>query len=130
MAEGITVSSSVPLPKGYGFLPKGSVYRTIHGQRLTREAGETLFIVLHPKTKLRIGIRIPSRILREVQRQDALTKAARLAATHRRDENIERQARDVLRKLYPKIPSSVLEQCLHRAFKKRAGRIGRCVSPP
>ncbi|KAF2492333.1 hypothetical protein BU16DRAFT_467277 [Lophium mytilinum] len=128
MAEGITVLSSEPLPKGYRFLPKGSIYRTVLGQRLTREAGRPLFIVLHPKTKARIGIRIPSNILREVQRQDTLTKAARLAATHRRDENLERQARDVLRKLYPKIPSSAMEQCLHRAFKKRAGRIGRCFT--
>ncbi|OCK81563.1 hypothetical protein K432DRAFT_381205 [Lepidopterella palustris CBS 459.81] len=125
MSDEVSVSSKAPMPRGYAFLPKGSMYRTLHARRLTRATKKTLFIVFDPKSKTRLGLRVPLTIIHEVERLDHSTKAARLSATNKRDATLLSQARGELRKRYPSMPPADMEQCLKQAFRKASGRVGR-----
>lgn len=126
----ITVSPSSPLPKGYAFLPKGVQYKTLHGRKMTHEAGKPLYVVQDPKSKKALGIRIPKSIFFQVQELARETLATRRAATEKRDATLVRQAAAELEKQFPKIPEAEEEAILKHGFRKYSGRVGRTSQMP
>ncbi|KAH7396099.1 hypothetical protein BKA66DRAFT_258320 [Pyrenochaeta sp. MPI-SDFR-AT-0127] len=103
MIREITVSSNTPMPKGYGFLPKGIRYKTLHGRKLTHEAGKLVYVVVDQKKQV---------------------------ATEKRDSaDIAKAATEIVNQ-FPKIPSKQKDLVLKHGFKKFSGRVGRTKSVP
>jgi hypothetical protein len=128
MFHEITVSPSTPVPKGYGFLPKGIRYKTLHCRKLTREAGLTLYVVVDKKTQT--GLRVPKAILSQVHAQANETLSTRRATSQKRDgADIAKAAAD-LDVQFPKMPKSEKELALKHGFKKHSGRVGRTAQIP
>lgn len=128
MIREITVSANTPMPKGYGFLPKGIRYKTLHGRKLTHEAGKILYIVIDKKKQ--VGLRVPTPILHQVHRQAKQTLPARLAATEKRDTADIAKAASELVNQFPEIPEKEKKLVLKHGFKKFSGRVGRTNSIP
>lgn len=116
------------MPKGYGFLPKGIRYKTLHGRKLTHEAGKILYIVIDKKKQ--VGLRVPTPILHQVHRQAKQTLPARLAATEKRDTADIAKAASELVNQFPEIPEKEKKLVLKHGFKKFSGRVGRTNSIP
>jgi hypothetical protein len=128
MFHEITVTPSAPIPQGYGFLPKGIRYKTLHCRKLTKEAGLTLYVVVDKKTQS--GLRVPKFVLSQVHAQANETLSTRRAATQKRDAaDIARAAAD-LDVQFPKMPKSEKELVLKHGFKKHSGRVGRTAQIP
>lgn len=125
----LTVRSSAPLPKGYGFLPKGIRYKTLHCRKLTHDAGKILYIVVDAK-KHQLGIRVPTSILHQVHRQAKETLSARRAAVEKRDVSFLESVATELETQFPEIPEKEKTLALKHGFKKHSGRVGRSGTIP
>ncbi|KAF1363726.1 hypothetical protein EJ07DRAFT_101976 [Lizonia empirigonia] len=125
----VTVCSSKPMPKDYGFLPKGIRYKTLHCRKLTHEAGKTLYIVVDAKRR-QLGLRVPSSILHQVHRQAKETLSARRAATAKRDASSIEAATAEIEEQFPEIPEKERLLVLKHGFKKHSGRVGRTGQLP
>lgn len=128
MPSEITVSASTPMPKAYGFLPKGNRYKTLHCRKLTHEAARPLYIVFEKKKQ--IGLRAPLAILHKVHTQAKQTLQTRRAATNKRDATDIAKATAEIEQQFPKMPQSEKETVLRHGFKKHSGRVGRTNSIP
>jgi hypothetical protein len=126
MLQENTVSSSTPMLKTYGFLPKGDRYKTLHCRKLTHEAGSPLYIVVVKKKQ--IGLRIPLKILDHVHAQAKQKLSTRRAATSVRDANDIAKACAEIDSQFPKIPIKEKEAVLNHGFKKHSGTVGRTSS--
>ncbi|KAG9193455.1 hypothetical protein G6011_03490 [Alternaria panax] len=129
MRREIEVTSRTPMPKAYGFLPKGDRYKTLHCRKLTHENGRPLYIVLNDK-KQTTGIRIPLNVLHKVHDQAKDTLSTRRAATVQRDAADIAKAAAEVDVQFPKIPAAAKETVLRHGFKKNSGRVGRTSSIP
>jgi hypothetical protein len=126
MYREVTVAPTAPMPKGYAFLRKGIAYKTLHCRKLTREAGEVLYVVVDNKTTL--GLRAPSSVVSQVHQKANATLATRSAAIQKRDSaDIAKAATEVLAQ-FRKIPAAEKELVLKHGFKKHSGRVGRTSS--
>lgn len=125
----VTVRSGAPMPKGYGFLPKGIRYKTLHCRKLTRAARNTLYIVVDAK-KRQLGIRVPLGILHQVHRQAKDTLSDRRAAVGKRDAMFFKSVADELEAQFPRIPEKEKSLALTHGFRKHSGRVGRTGSIP
>ncbi|KAF3009492.1 hypothetical protein E8E13_003349 [Curvularia kusanoi] len=123
------VSADEPMPKGYGLLPKGIPYKTLHCRKLTHAAGKTLYIVIDAQ-KRQLGLRAPKYILREVRQQAKDTLSARRAAVQKRDQSALRAAAGELEKQFPKLPKEEKSMILDHGFRKYSGRVGRTGTLP
>lgn len=117
------------MPKGYGFLPKGIRYKTLHCRKLTRGVGKTLYIVVDAK-KRQLGLRVPSFILHQVHRQAKETLSARRAAVEKRDTTFIEAAANELGEQFSKIPEQEKTLVLKHGFRKHSGRVGRTGTIP
>jgi hypothetical protein len=117
------VDVRAPMPKSYGFLRKGDVYKTGLCRRMTHSAHKPLFVV--QDNGVTIGLRAPRWILSEVFKEARATEDSRRAAVQRRDDATRRQFDDAIAKLYPHSPVEDREKILRRALKKKSGRVGR-----
>ncbi|KAI4628188.1 hypothetical protein J4E80_002326 [Alternaria sp. BMP 0032] len=129
MRQEITVTHQSPVPKSYGFLPKGDRYKTLHCRKLTHEAGRPLYIVLDDQ-KRTTGIRIPLHVLHKVNKLSKETLSTRRAATTKRDATDIANAAAEIDTQFPKIPASEKQAVLKHGFKKHSGRVGRTTSIP
>ena len=125
----VTVCSDVSMPKGYGFLPKGTRYKTLHCRKLTHEAGKTLYVVVDAK-KRQLGLRAPRFILNKVHEKAKETLPARRAAVQKRDLSVIEAAANELEKQFPKLPKEETTLVLKHGFKKYSGRVGRTSTIP
>ena len=125
----VTVCSDVAVPKGYGFLPKGISYKTLHCRKLTHEAGKTLYVVVDAK-KRQLGLRAPRFILNKVHEQAKESLPARRAAVQRRDLSAIGAAANELEKQFPKLPEKEKTLVLKHGFRKHSGRVGRTSTIP
>ncbi|KAJ8110570.1 hypothetical protein OPT61_g6620 [Boeremia exigua] len=125
----MTVSSSTPMPKGYGFLPKGIRYKTLHSRKLTHNAGKTLYVVVDDK-KRQIGLRVPISILHQVHRQAKETLPDRRAAVEKRDASFIDSAATGIEEQFPDIPEKEKQHVLKHGFRKHSGRVGRTGTIP
>lgn len=125
----ITVSSSTPTPKGYGFLPKGIRYKTLHCRKLTHDADKTLYVVVDAK-KQQLGLRVPTFILHQVHRQAKETLPARRAAVEKRDAATLDAAATELEDQLPEMPEKEKALVLKHGFRKHSGRVGRSGTIP
>lgn len=123
-AKEVTVCSNVSMPRGYGFLPKGIQYKTLHCRKLTREAGKTLYVVVDAK-KRHLGLRAPKLILQKVHEQARKTLEARRSAVQQRDLSFVEAAAKELDVQFPKLPDKEKTFVLKHSFKKYSGRVGR-----
>lgn len=112
------------MPKGYGFLPKGIRYKTMHCRRLTHDAGKTLYVVVDSK-KRQLGLRAPNFILDQVHRQAKETLPARRAAVEKRDTSLFEAAVTELDRQFPNLPEKEKTLILRHGFRKHSGRVGR-----
>ncbi|USP73060.1 hypothetical protein yc1106_00334 [Curvularia clavata] len=128
MPSEITVSASAPMPKAYGFLPKGNRYKTLHCRKLTHEAARPLYIVFEKKKQ--IGLRAPLEILHKVHKQAKETLSTRRAATNKRDAIDIAKATAGVEEQFPKMPKNEKEIVIRHGFKKYSGRVGRTNSIP
>jgi hypothetical protein len=112
-----------PMPKGYGFLRKGDVYKTGLCRRMTHSARKPLFVV--QDNGVTVGLRAPRWIMSEVFKEARATEDSRRAAVQRRDDATRRQFDDAITRLYPHSPAEDREKILRRALKKKSGRVGR-----
>jgi hypothetical protein len=122
----VTVASKTPIPKGYGFLPKGIAYKTLHCRKITREADKVLYVVVDNKKTL--GLRAPSSIISQVHQRANATLATRRAAVQKRDSGEISKASAELLVQFRKIPAAEKELVLKHGFKKHSGRVGRTAS--
>jgi hypothetical protein len=128
MQQEVTVTSSTPMPKGYGYLPRGIAYKTLHCRKLTREAAKVLYVVVDNKKTL--GLRAPSSIISQVHQKANATLSTRRAAVQKRDSaDISRASAELLAQ-FRKIPATEKELVLKHGFKKHSGRVGRTASIP
>lgn len=118
------VRSSAPLPNGYGFLPKGIRYKTLHCRKLTHNAGKRLYVVVDAKNR-QIGIRVPIVILHQVHRQAKETSLARRATVEKRDASLLGCAATELDKQFPEMPAEEKVLIIRHSFKKHSRRVGR-----
>jgi hypothetical protein len=126
MYREVTVAPTTLMPKGYVFLRKGIGYKTLHCRKLTREAGEVLYVVVDKKTTL--GLRAPSSIISRVHQKANATLAKRIAAVQKRDSaDIAKASTEVIAQ-FRKIPAAEKELVLKHGFKKHSGRVGRTSS--
>lgn len=125
----VTVALSAPMPKDYGFLPKGIRYKTLHCRKLTHDTGKTLYIV-KDANKRQLGLRVPNFILHRVHRQAKETLPARRAAVGKRDAATIDAAATELEEQFPKIPEEEKLLVLKHGFKKHSGRVGRTATMP
>ncbi|KAJ5088479.1 hypothetical protein N7456_012095 [Penicillium angulare] len=135
-----------PMPEGYVFVPKGSVYITRHCRSNTKESKKVVFVVYvsripqslrYPLSKYNInieqdkaakrtlGIRVPKEIHENVSELEAQTSQKRSDAVDARDSKIISRARDLLLEEFPLMPRDSLEVILDHAFLKGSGRVGR-----
>lgn len=128
MPSEITVSASTPMPKAYGFLPKGNCYKTLHCRKLTREAARPLYIVFEKKKQ--VGLRAPLEILHKVHKQAKETLSTRRAATNKRDATDIAKATAEIEDQFPKMPSNEKATVIRHGFEKHSGRVGRTSSIP
>ncbi|EUC46219.1 hypothetical protein COCMIDRAFT_93494 [Bipolaris oryzae ATCC 44560] len=128
MPSEISVSVDTPMPKAYGFLPKGNRYKTLHCRKLTHNAARPLYIVFEKKKQ--IGLRAPLAILHTVHKQAKQTLPTRRAATNRRDATDIAKASAEVEKQFPQMPRGEHETVLKHGFKKHSGRVGRTNSIP
>jgi hypothetical protein len=92
------------MPKGYGYLPKGIAYKTLHCRKLTREAAKVLYVVVDNKKTL--GLRAPSSIISQVYQKANATLSTRRAAVQKRDSaDISRASAELLAQ-FRKIPAT------------------------
>ena len=117
------------MPKGYGFLPKGIRYKTIHCRKLTEEARKPLYVVIDAK-KTQLGLRVPISILHQVHRQAKETLPTRRAMTKKRDAKFIDAAAAELEERFPEIPEKEKILVLKHAFRKHSGRVGRTGQIP
>ena len=125
----VTVCSVTPMPKGYGFLPKGIRYKTLHCRKLTRDAGKAIYVVVDAKKKP-LGIRVPNFILHSVHKQAKDTLPARRAATDKRDAALITTVTAELEEQFPEMPEKERVLVLQHGFKKHSGRVGRTGTIP
>jgi|SRR5690242_3507289 len=125
----VTVRSSAPVPEGYGFLPKGIRYKTLHCRKLTHDAGKILYVVVDAK-KQQLGIRVPTSILHQVHRQAKDTLSARRAAVGKRDVSFIESVTTELETQFPEMPEKDRVLALKHGFKKHSGRVGRTGKIP
>lgn len=125
----IIVPPSTPMPKGYGFLPKGIRYKTLHGRKLTHDAGKTLYIVVGSR-KQQLGLRVPNFILHQVHRQAKETLPARRAAVEKRDAASLDAAATELEDQFPEMPEKEKALVLKHGFRKYSRRVGRSGTIP
>ncbi|RII21407.1 hypothetical protein CUC08_Gglean000569 [Alternaria sp. MG1] len=128
MRQEIEVTPKTPMPKEYGYLPKGDRYKTLHCRKLTHEKGRKLYIVVD-KNKT-IGIRVPLSVLHKVHTQAKQTLSTRRATTAQRDATDIAKAAAEVDVQFPKIPAAAKETVLRHGFKKHSGRVGRTSSLP
>jgi hypothetical protein len=124
----ITVPLSTPMLKGYGFLPKGNRYKTLHCRKLTHDAGKTLFVVVDAK-KQQLGLRVPSFVLHQVHKQAKKTLLTRRAAVEKRDAAVDAAAVE-FEEQFPEMPETEKALVLKHGFKKHSGRVGRTGKIP
>ncbi|KAH6895454.1 hypothetical protein B0T10DRAFT_216716 [Thelonectria olida] len=117
------VTDSTPMPKGYGFLKKGTLYLTANVRRKTHAANKTLFVVKDKSGVL--GLRAPKWILHQVFDEEKATREKRKEKVQRRDKAGEKEFETSIRALFPKIPADDVQAVISRALKKRTGRVGR-----
>jgi hypothetical protein len=126
MQREITVGPSAPMPQGYAFLPKGIAFKTLHCRKLTREAGQPLYVVVDNKKTL--GLRAPKTIIAQVHVKAKETLSTRRAAVQKRDALDIAKTTKELRSQFPKMPTSERELILKHGFKKHSHRVGRTAS--
>lgn len=117
------------MPKGYGFLPKGIRYKTLHCRKLTHDSGKTLYNIIDEKKKP-LGLRVPIAILHQVHRQAKETLPARRTATEKRDATVIEAASVEIRKQFPQMPEEERLLVLKHGFRKHSGRVGRTSQLP
>ncbi|KAJ5286605.1 hypothetical protein N7478_002291 [Penicillium angulare] len=125
-----------PMPQGYVFVPKGSVYITRHCRSNTKESKKVVFVIYQcpppcidkeqdKAAKRTLGIRVPREIHENVSEQEALTSQRRSDAVDARDSKTISRARDLLLEEFPLMPRDSLKVILDHAFLKGSGRVGR-----
>lgn len=119
----VTVSSSSPMPPGYGFLEKGNVYMTGLCRRKTHAAGKRLYVVAQRHKTL--GLRAPKWILHEVFKEERETRDQRRAAVEKHDDATKDEFTTAIQSQFPKAPADCVTQIVQLALKKRSGRVGR-----
>jgi hypothetical protein len=126
MHREVTIAPSAPMPQGYAFLSKGVAFKTLHCRKLTREAGQLLYVVVDNKKTL--GLRAPKPIVAQVHQKAKQTLTTRRAVVQKRDDlDIARTTKE-LRSQFPQMPSSERELILQHGFKKHSRRVGRTAS--
>jgi hypothetical protein len=123
-----TVDSTQPMPRGYGFLPKGIAFKTLHCRKLTHASGEPLYVVVDNKSTL--GLRAPKTIIAQVHRKAKDTLATRRAAVQKKDAADTDKAAAELKAQFPKMPTVEIDTILKHGFRKHSGRVGRTGSIP
>lgn len=118
------VRRSTPMPKDYVFVPKGNVYITGNCRKQTLAARQTVYAVVD-KNKRTVGLRVPQAVYQAVLSSEAATRRDRASAVQKRDDAMERQFREALKKLYPRAPDGEIPKIVARAMQKRSGRVGR-----
>jgi hypothetical protein len=118
------VAPFAPMPKGYHFVPKGDVYITRSCRLKTRQAGQTLYVVVNKNKKV-AGLRCPKQIYDEVVKESKATAAKRAEAVAKRDNAISDKFEETLLHLFPTCPKDKTPQILKHALQKRSGRVGR-----
>ncbi|KAH8652089.1 hypothetical protein BX600DRAFT_88166 [Xylariales sp. PMI_506] len=113
-----------PMPKGYVFVPKGSLYITGNCRRKTQARHQTVYVVVDANKKP-IGIRVPAAIHRDVLKAEAETRQERAAVIQKRDSAMEREFRDAVVKTFPKIPIHNIPRLITRTMQKGSNRVGR-----
>jgi hypothetical protein len=121
-----TVSPSTPMPKAYGFLPKGDRYKTLHCRKLTHKAGSPLYIVVDKNKQ--VSLHVPVELIFQVHAQARQTLSTRRAATSIRDANDIAKASAEIDMQFPEIPKKEKEAVVYHGFKKHSGRVGRTNS--
>lgn len=119
----LVVAPSAPMPKGYGFLKKGDVYLTGLCRRKTHAIHKTLYVVKAGRSLQ--GLRAPRHVISEVLAEDRATRHQRQAVVERRDDATRDAFSKAIKRLFPQIPETDLEQCVSRTLQKRSGRVGR-----
>ena len=119
MRQEIEVTPKTPMPKEYGYLPKGDRYKTLHCRKLTHEKGRKLYIVVD-KNKT-IGIRVPLSVLHKVHTQAKQTLSTRRATTAQRDAIGIAKAAAEIDVQFPKIPTAAKERYLDTASRSILG---------
>ncbi|KAF2626288.1 hypothetical protein BU25DRAFT_422481 [Macroventuria anomochaeta] len=125
----VMVCPSTPMPRGYGFLPKGIRYKTLHCRKLTHDVGKTLYIVVDAK-KRQLGLRVPTFILHQVHWKAKETLAARRAAVEKRDASLIDAAATELEEQFSEMPEEEKKLVLRHGFRKYSGRVGRTGTIP
>jgi hypothetical protein len=126
MQREITVGPSAPMPHGYAFLPKGIAFKTLHCRKLTREAGQPLYVVVDNKKTL--GLRAPKTFIAQIHIKAKATLSTRRAAVQKRDTLDIAKTTKELRAQFPKMSASERELILKHGFKKHSRRVGRTAS--
>lgn len=112
------------MPRGYVFVPKGSVYITANCRKQTRVAGQIVYTVVD-KNKRTVGLRVPSVVHQAVLASEVATRIDRASAVQKRDEALEREFHGAVKKLFPQAPEGDVPEIVARAMKKGSGRVGR-----
>jgi hypothetical protein len=126
MHREIKVTPKAPMPQGYAFLPNGIAFKTLHCRKLTREAGQPLYVVVDNKKTL--GLRAPKTIIAQIHVKANETLSTRRAAVQKRDALDIAKTTKELRSQFPKMPGSERELILKHGFKKHSRRVGRTAS--
>jgi hypothetical protein len=122
----IPIPQGAPIPTGYGFLPKGDVFKTARCRRLTHAVGDTLYVVVHPTSRsTTLGLLAPTYILDEVDIAEEETREARARAITQRDAQAAAQFRAALLEQFPHVPDKDADKVLTHALVKHSGRVGR-----
>ncbi|KAK3989545.1 hypothetical protein QBC44DRAFT_84892 [Cladorrhinum sp. PSN332] len=118
------VRPSAPMPEGYRFVRKGDVFITKNCRKQTHEANKPLYVVVDQKGKT-LGLRCPAFVQKKVSQQDRETATERAAAVQKRDTAAEDRFKEVLLRLFLKIPKGVMPVIVNHALKKHSRRVGR-----
>ena len=119
----VEVDIQSPMPKGYGFLRKGNVFKTARCRQWTHEDNKTLYVV--KQGNKRVGLRAPRYILAKVCNADNKTKADRQSAVQRKDESAQRHFEEAILQQFPAMPREDVESVVMHTLRKRSGRVGR-----
>jgi hypothetical protein len=79
----------------------------------------------HDRTYDRLGLRCPTEVFEEVEREAASSAFGRRAAVKAKDTRDIEKARNAILRLFPQIPLATCQAVLDHGFQKGSGRVGR-----
>ncbi|CAK7266040.1 hypothetical protein SEPCBS119000_001817 [Sporothrix epigloea] len=121
------VLPTTPMPRGYTFVRKGNVYITANCRRATLAEGSVVYTVVQDLSRhgTVLGIRCPHQIAAEVRAAERASRAARHAATDKRDAALAATFRSALLARYPAVPVDIVPRIVEHAMRKHAGGVAR-----